>query len=270
MAQTKLANLVNPQVMADLIEKKLVDKMRFAPLATIDTTLAGRAGSTISLPAYSYIGDASTIAEGSAVTPVVLNASFVSVGIHKLAQAVEITDEAVLSGFGNPLEEAADQLAMSIASEEDDEMLDVLGNISSAMTFTSASTAITVDDINSALEKFGEDVDDGEKVLVCAPALATALRKTTGWLPASEIAADRLVRGAIGEAYGCQVMISNKLRTSGVAYIVKPNALRLFMKRDTLVETDRDILKYTTVLSASKHFACYLYDESKAVKIAHA
>ena len=32
---TLLANLINPQVMADLIDKKLVNLMRFAPLATI-------------------------------------------------------------------------------------------------------------------------------------------------------------------------------------------------------------------------------------------
>ena len=50
MAQTKLANLVNPEVMADMIDKKLVDLMKFAPLADIDTTLQGRPGDTITLP----------------------------------------------------------------------------------------------------------------------------------------------------------------------------------------------------------------------------
>lgn len=49
---TLLANMINPEVMADMIEKKLVDKMRFAPLATIDTTLVGQPGNTITLPSW--------------------------------------------------------------------------------------------------------------------------------------------------------------------------------------------------------------------------
>lgn len=53
MSLTKLTNLVNPQVMADIIEKKLVDAMKFAPLATIDNTLQGQAGDTITLPSFS-------------------------------------------------------------------------------------------------------------------------------------------------------------------------------------------------------------------------
>lgn len=50
MAQTLLANIINPEVMADMIDKKLVDLMKFAPLAEIDYTLQGRPGDTIILP----------------------------------------------------------------------------------------------------------------------------------------------------------------------------------------------------------------------------
>ena len=47
---TYLSNLVNPQVMADVVNKKLIHAIRFAPLADIDTTLVGQPGDTISLP----------------------------------------------------------------------------------------------------------------------------------------------------------------------------------------------------------------------------
>lgn len=50
MATTMLANLLDPQVVADLVEKKLIDNIRFAPLADVDTTLVGRPGDTITLP----------------------------------------------------------------------------------------------------------------------------------------------------------------------------------------------------------------------------
>lgn len=274
MATTMLENLVNPQVMADLVEKKLHDLIRFLPLAEVDSTLAGKPGDTLYLPSYSYIGDASTLGEGSTLTPVSLNAATVSVGVHKLAQGVELTDEAVLSGYGDPMGQAAMQVATAIANGVDNEMLAVLNGITGTMVYTtSASTsAIAPADINAALEKFGEDIDQGERVILVSPRLYTAIRNTNStWLPASEIAADRIIRGAVGEIYGCQVIVSNKLKaaqaTAENAYIVKPGALRLILKRDTLVETDRDILKFCTVITGSKHEACYLYDASKAVKM---
>jgi len=274
MAETKLANLVKVQVMADMIDKKLHDLIRFLPLSEVDNTLAGRPGDTLYLPSYSYIGDASTLGEGSTLTPVSLNAATVSVAVHKVAQGVELTDEAVLSGYGDPMGQAAMQIATAIANAVDNEMLAALHAITGTMAYSTAnsSTAIAPADINAALELFGEDIDVGEKVAVVSPALYTKIRNTNStWLPASEIAADRLIRGAVGEAYGCQIIVSNKLKKSAAtaeeAYIVKPGALRLILKRDTLVETDRNILKFCTVITGSKHEACYLFDASKAIRM---
>ena len=272
MATTVLQNLVNPQVMADLVEKKLHDLIRFLPLAEVDTTLAGTPGSVLYLPSYSYIGDASTLGEGSTLTPASLNAGTTSMTIHKVAQGVELTDEAVLSGYGDPMGQAAMQIATSIANCVDNEMLAALKGIDGTMVHAAASTAgIEVNDLSNALEKFGEDIDVGEKVVLVSPALYTKIRKTSDWLPASEIAADRLIQGAVGEIFGCQIIVSNKLKNATYAneeaYIVKPGALRLLLKRDTLVETERDILKFLTVITASKHEGCYLYDASKAIRI---
>ena len=128
MAETLLTNLVNPQVMGDIIDHKLVDAMKFAPLCDIDRTLEGRAGSKIYLPQYSYIGDADVVAENSAITPKLLAATMTSVAIQKIAVGVTLTDEAVLSGYGDPWGEAADQIVLSIASKLDNEVLSVLNN----------------------------------------------------------------------------------------------------------------------------------------------
>ena len=274
MALTQLENLVNPEVMADLVEKKLHDYIRFTPLAEVDNTLVGRPGDTLTLPSYSYIGDAVVLGEGSTLTPVSLNATTVSATVAKVAQGVELTDEAVLSGYGDPMGQAAMQIATAIANKVDNQMLAVLKTIASPMVFetTTATTAVAPSDISAALELFGEDIDNGEKVVLVSPRLYTAIRNTNGtWLPASEIAADRLIRGAVGEIYGCQIIVSNKLKAANAydeeAFIVKPGALRLIMKRDTLIEKDRNILKFSTVITASKHEVCYLYDTSKAIRL---
>lgn len=52
MAMTKLENLVDPAVMADMVAAKLPKKIRFTPIARIDTTLVGRPGSTIIVPKW--------------------------------------------------------------------------------------------------------------------------------------------------------------------------------------------------------------------------
>lgn len=274
MAVTLLANMVNPQVMADMIEQKYVDLMKFAPLATIDTTLQGRPGNTITLPNFTYIGDAATLNENTNLTLNVLATSTANVTIHKIAKGVEITDEAVLSGFGDPFGEAVDQIALAIASQVDNEVLNILHSITGAMAANTANntTLPTDTDITSALELFGEDLDNGPTVALVSPAVYTAMRSNSNkWVPASEIAANIAVRGTVGEYQGCQVMVSNKLKSTaagaGDIYLVKPGALRLFLKRDTLVEYDRDIIKFTNVITASKHFAAYLYNAAKAVRI---
>ena len=65
---TKLANLIDPEVMADMISAKVPKKMRVAPFAKVDRTLEGVPGSTITVPSYGYIGDAADVAEGVEVT----------------------------------------------------------------------------------------------------------------------------------------------------------------------------------------------------------
>lgn len=275
MALTTLSNLINPEVLADMVEKKLHDLIRFSPLAEIDNTLVGRPGDTLTLPSYSYIGDADVLGEGSTLTPVALQTTSVSVTVAKIAKGVQLSDEAILSGYGDPMGQAAMQIATAIANKVDNQMAAVLAAISGTMVYTTSTstTAIAPVDISAALELFGEDIDVGEKVVLVSPKLYTAIRSTSGWLPASEISAERIIRGSVGEIYGCQIIVSNKLKAANAydeeAYIVKPGALRLIMKRDTLIETDRNILDFTNVITGSKHEVCYLYDSSKAIRLTH-
>ena len=116
-APTKLENLLNPQVVAEYIDAKLVDKIKLSPLAVVGTTLQGRPGNTLTVPVWEYIGTAQDLAEGVADVPVVLNSDSETVQVKKAAKSVSITDEAILSGHGNPVSEIADQLLLSIADK---------------------------------------------------------------------------------------------------------------------------------------------------------
>jgi len=268
---TYLSALFNPQVVADLIDVKLTDNMVFGPLARIDRTLQGRAGNTVTLPYYSYIGAASAVSEGYdiPISKLIQNTSAVS--IVKYGKAVQITDEAVLSGYGDPIGEAAGQIALAIDDAMDNLLLTKMAAVSSTQVYatSNAATALEPEDIPLALVKFGEDYD-GQKVLLVTPAFYAKLigkPASTNWIPASEIAANVKIRGSVGMAYGCQVIVTNRLTASGALYIVKPGALAVFMKRDTMIETDRDILNQSTVLAGSKLCAPYVMNEGGIIKL---
>jgi N4-gp56 family major capsid protein len=269
---TKLASLIDPEVIAPMIEKKMVDAMKFAPLAKIDYTLQGRPGSTVTLPSYAYIGDAADVAEGADIPIAELTESSVTATIKKAGKGVQITDEAILSGYGDPVGEAISQLGTSVASKTDNDVVAILNAIKAPMIYA-ATGKLTSDVIANSLVKFGEDLD-GDKVLLIAPEQLAQLRTSEDWISATDMGVQALMSGVVGMIWGCQVVISNKIVKTGVApnttysnFVVKPGALAIYMKRDTLLETDRDIINKSTVMTVDKHYVAYLYDASKAIKI---
>ena len=266
---TFLQDLIDPQVLADMINEKILDYMRFAPLATIDHTLQGRPGSTVTLPKWGYIGDAEVVPEGGKVPVSALSTQTTQVTIQKIAKGVSITDESLLSAYANPMDRAAYEISLAMANKVDNDVLATCGEIGINKTHTFTGTAPTVKDVIKSLTLFGEDID-GSKALLCSPKTYEAIRLSDSWCPASEIAANILIRGAVGMVSGCQIIPSNKLATDNTAYIIKPGALRIFLKRDTLIEMKRDIEYFLTLITASKHYVSYLYDETKAIKLVKA
>lgn len=267
---TKIANMINPEVMADVVRDKLTDLIKFTPLAKIDTTLQGRAGDTVTLPKFAYIGDAADVAEGEAIPMALLTTSTSKVKVKKAGKGIKITDEAVLSGYGDPVGEGTNQLSLSIAAKVDNDCLAALSGIKANMTVdVSAKDTIGSHVIADGLVKFGEDLE-GEKVLLIAPAQLAQIRKDPDYLKPSEMTQKAIMSGVIGEIWGCQICVSNKIKASGskyTNYIVKPGALAIYLKRGVEVETARDISLKLTEITADEHYAVYLLDESKAIKL---
>ena len=262
---TYLANLFNPQVVGDMIQKKLVDAIRFSPLAEVHRDLVGRPGNTITVPFYSFIGVAETVLEGHDVPIKQLTESTTTATILKAGIGVQITDEAVLSAYGNPLDESVRQIVLSLATAMDNNMLAVM-SAGASEDMTTDAAALSVDGIADALTLFGEDID-GPKVLLTTPVGYQTIRKAAGWIPGTEIGASAVIRGTVGMVHGCQVVVSNKLVTSNCSYIVKPGALATYMKRDILVERDRDIVNKTNVITADVHFVNTVRNQSMLIKM---
>lgn len=265
---TVLANLINPEVIGASINAKLVNLIKFSPFANIGRDLQGTAGNTLTIPAFAYIGDAVDKAEGVAFETVGLTATTTTVTVKKAGTAVEITDEAALSAYGDPVGEATNQIGMAIAQKIDNDCLTALATVGAGMTSDVGTTAILgFDVVADALVKFGEDIGEAT-YMVIAPAQLAQLRKDADFQYIAN--GTGLVTGQVGSIHGVGVVVSNKIVAAAskyTNYLVRAGALGIEMKRDVAVETDRDILKKTSVISADVHYVAYLRDASKAVKL---
>ena len=261
MAMTKLTDIINPEVLGAFLETKLVDAIKLSPLAVVGTELQGRAGNTLTLPTWQYIGDAADLAEGVADTPVALETQSREVKIKKASKSVEITDEALLSGYGNPADEIASQLLTAIASKVEADCFAAL-----ATGTLKQVGAVEADTVADALVKFGEDLDE-EMFLFINPADYAAIRKNPNFAYVN--GQQMTIGGTVGFIFNCAVVVSNRVAAQS-AYIVKRGALGIELKRGVNVESDRDILRKTNVYSVDEHYVAYLRDDSKVIRIANA
>jgi hypothetical protein len=267
MAVTLTTNLFIPEVIAAMVEEKLIDNLAFSEIAEIGTDLMGNAGDTITVPRFAYIGDAEDVAENEPIPDALLSSDTMQATIKKAGKGVRITDEAALSGYGDPIGEATRQLAKSIAAKTDNDILTVLQDIGSEMTVT-ASGGSFADTVADALVKFGEDVDTGEVMVgFIEPTLLSTIRKDDSFIPTSEIAAEIRIKGTVGQIHGVQLKVTNKLKGSGNAYIVRHGAVGLELKRDINIEVDREAWNKRTGIVADKLYVAYLADVTKAIKI---
>ena len=279
MAVTKIENLIDAEVMADAISGKLDAAIRVTPFARIDTTLEGKnAGDTITVPRFAYIGDAEDVAEGVACGTVTLTADTTQATVKKAMKAITLTDEAILSGYGDPVGEANAQLAKAVAAKVDADAMDAL--LTAQLEHDGSANKISYSGIVDAIDKFEEEFNS-EKVIFVHPAQVGALRKDADFQAADKLAEKVIMSGAIGKIANCEVVPSKrvKLNEAGSAYInpiVKLNeeaeteddtpALTVYRKRDVNVETERHTLSRTTDVSVDEIYTVALSNASKVVK----
>ena len=266
---TRIANLFVPEVVGPEIVTKLVNDIKFLPFAQYRDTLKGTAGDTVKRWKYTYIGDAEEFTEGNDISYGELTQVPTPMTIKKAGRGVKLTDEAVLNSVGDVEGEAVKQVRMAIAQKIDNDCKAALDGIIPQMTVGDGTETIGADLVELAQEKWGEDLDTPMTLLI-NPKQAKNIRHDPNFIPASEIKAEMMISGSLGQILGCDIVVSNKVvSTNGIYnnYLIKGKPLTIEIKRDIMPERDRDIDKKITKMNADIHYGVFLENDQDAVKI---
>ena len=273
---TKLENMVDPEVMAPMITAKISEKIVATPFAKIDTTLVGQPGSTITIPRYKYIGEAEDVAEGVEAGTVKLETDTDTYTVKKAMKAVTLTDEAILSGYGNPVGEANSQLGKAIAEKIDNDVMDELKGAQNNVTLEGD---ISYDNVVNAIDRFNEE-ENVPKVMFIHPKQVTQLRKDPDFISNDKYNNNVIMRGEIGMIANTRIVPTKKAINAEKTLFINPivqlraesqtgdeelSAVTIFMKRSANVETERHTLSRTTDISVDEHYVASLTDETKVV-----
>ena len=252
---TNVTTLVNgdvfdPEVVSDMINAKVSKKAVMSGYIKVDSTLNGVPGSTITVPRWGYIGEAVDLVEGQPIDTTKMAFTTAQYGIKKIGKGVMLTDEAQLSGYGNPMGTATNQIAMSISEKLDNDRVAVLYESKNEVDQTASIIKYTA--IVDGVDMFGEE-EDSRKVILIHSKQKTQLRKDPDFISADKFQSGVMVSGAIGRVAGCDVVVSNKVKLlDGVFYnpIIKLDndaeteddipAITYFLKRGNLVEHKRE------------------------------
>lgn len=262
---TKLGQLIDPEVLAPIVSYELKNAIRLLPLASVDTTLEGRPGSTLTFPAYTYIGDAEDVAEGEAIPISQLGTTTKEVKIKKAGKGVTVTDEAKLSGYGDAINEAGHQIGLAIGSKADNDMFDAGKGATQKITITP-----DLEGIEDALDIYNDE-DDNPVVLFASPKIARKFRNdATKHYADTEAGADSIIKGTYRDIDGVQLVRTRRLKDNEVLFVKASSneldaAFKLVLKRKASIETARDIDFKLDKITGDQHYAAYLYHDEKVI-----
>lgn len=213
---TTLSNLIDPQVLADMISGKVAKYIRVTPFARVDNKLQGQPGSTVTVPFYGHIGNAVVVAEGADIPVEALTTSTKSYAIHKIGKGTSITDEALLSGYGDPLNESAKQLASAIAQKVDQDAMDELYNADQHFLST---TSLKYTAVVDAIDVYNEEMNS-PKVMFISPAQVKTLRKDSDFISADKygIGTNVMMYGEIGMIANTRIVTSKRVAKNTAFY----------------------------------------------------
>jgi N4-gp56 family major capsid protein len=262
MAQTTSAEVVIPEVHADMAQAQFLGSVRVAGSAAVlsSDALSGQPGETVTFPKWNALTELADLTETVPLVPEALGNSEMTATIKEAGKAVEVTDRARLVGLGDPLAEAARQFGVLAARKVDADLIAAaVAGLPAAFDVDAAAgqTTLSWDRIVQGIATFDDEwaPEDFAGIFINSAQHVELMGDAT-FLSADKVTASGLpvARGQVGSAAGVPVFVTDRVTAKDVL-IVKRNALGLFYKQRPQVETDRDVLARSTVITTTQHYA---------------
>ena len=250
--------LIMKEMLANFVEQKLIDAIKLYPLTKIEKVDA-EAGEVIKVPKTAYIGDATKVEAGVAIDLENITQTSVTANVGKIAKGLTFTVEDVNNAFMDIQGEAEKQMLKAIANGVEKDLFAELAKTSVAVTIPTLDT----DGLADAVALFGEDIEE-EMFLFVNPADLATLRKDDNFIVNANHGGGT-VKSA-GQIFGMEVVVTNRVAKNN-PYIIKKDAVALYMKQGVLVEEEKDIIKQVYNIVATQHYAVVLHDETRVIKV---
>ena len=254
MANTVYSNKVLEAKAKDL----LTTSVNTRSLMTVDTELAQNAGMTKTINTYTYTGTAEEVAAGVGNS----NRGAISyVGtdytVKMVQQAFDYQDEDYMKDetiVDNMLKGANQVMVNKMAADFTEEL--------AKATLSHQASKFGYEAIVDGISTL--NVEDESKLFVVIPnAWKAELRKDADYKAARM--GEVVYNGQVGTICGIPVIATKAL--TDAAYVMSPEAVKLFMKKDIEVEQDRNADKRTNSVYLRTAYVVALVDATKICKI---
>ncbi|MYX36730.1 MULTISPECIES: hypothetical protein [unclassified Streptomyces] len=276
MAQTTSDLLIVPEVWGDMSQAQFIGAVRVAGSAAVmeDNTLQGQPGDTIHFPKWGALGDLDDLDETDILVPVAMSTDDATATIKEAGKAVELTDKSRLTALGNADAEARRQFGILAARKVDAALITQAqadesafgGGLPLKWTGTAGAGANVLSwkkAIVPAIGQFGDEWDPD----VFAGLFINSAQLQDAFADDSFVNAATLgngpsaaATGSIGRIAGVPVFVTNRV-SAGKFLLLKNNSLGLLYKQRPQVESDRDILARSTVITTTLHYAVKRLDD---------
>jgi len=276
VAVTTRTDVFKPKASADKIMTALVKELQMLPFVHIDDTLEKRAGDSITVPEWDFIGASSVPSVSDDAIPISfegLSYTDQTAIVKKTRVGIAITDEALLGGEEYISDDIHKQLATAIAVTVESEVVACLNTTPNVRI---AGGAITYNSLLQASAQF-TDVQESRKVLFIAPSQFLQVAQDSRFQWGHEYV--NVSKGEIGNLAGVHIVPSFSVDHDATVHFNNMIALNktendlpaitIYLKRDLNMEVERVHKNRTWEFSADLVFAVALTNPIKVMQIQH-
>ena len=274
MANTINNQVIVPEVYASLVREKIAGKVKVAQFLVNLGNLHGKVGETLTMPKWSYIGDAKDWDINTPMDVTQMKQTSTQATIKAIqAPAVKVDDYDDEVELGNAIEEASNQQTLGIARKYDTDAIACA--LTSPLKYQLATkNTVTQDELIAILGLYGDDRDSADfDAIVVHSSFAPSFYKMDMFVKRDlTMTADGngiAVNSQIGTFLNIPVVLSDRLydatNQEGFILVMKKNAISIIPKENPFAEASRDASLRQTTIYLSQFYAMALTDDEAIV-----